>query len=91
MNQNGPISSFNIFYQGTIFDVSKKNYTLKISIIYPLKGNFCTNLTNLQEYNNYTITVSAVNAAGTGLESRLLTFLTEQTGMIYIIFLKNNN
>ena len=66
------------------FDVSKKNYTLKICIIYPLKGNFCTNLTNLQEYNNYTITVSAVNAAGTGPESRPITRLTKQAGMFII-------
>ena len=69
------------------FDDSKAIYILQVNFKYPLKGNFCTNLTNLQEYNNYTITVSAVNAAGTGPESRSITFSTKQAG-IFSIFRK---
>ena len=64
------------------FDVSKKNLILQINPNYPLNGDFCTNLTNLEEYNNYTIAVSAANAAGTGPESPSITHLTGQAGII---------
>ena len=63
------------------FDVSKIYYTLNVNPVYPLREYFCTNLTGLQEYNNYTITVSTVNSAGTGSESTSITQLTEQAGM----------
>ena len=73
------------------FDVSKKYYTLNVNPMYPMREYFCTNLTGLQEYNNYTITVSAVNAAGTGPESTPITFLTKQAGMIMHCILHNDN
>ena len=73
------------------FDISKATYILQVNSKYPSNGNFCTNLTGLQEYNNYTITVSAVNAAGTGPESSSNIHITEQAGMIMHCILHNDN
>ena len=40
----------------------------------------CGNLTNLEEFNNYTITVEAVNSIGNGPESAGVIELTDQAG-----------
>ena len=67
VNQNGPLTSFNILYTGNPFDAQTKNLTIPISpAVYPLSTMFCANLTNLQEYNNYTVSIEAVNANGDG-------------------------
>ena len=50
-------------------------------IVYPLNGRICVNLTGLEEYNNYTIQVAAINDAGPGTLSSSIIQLTSQAGM----------
>ncbi|KAI6658157.1 Phosphatidylinositol phosphatase PTPRQ-like isoform X2, partial [Oopsacas minuta] len=70
VNQNGPITSFTIIYSGNPFEISPQNVSITVSpVVYPLTGMLCENLTTLQEFNNYTITVIAVNMIGDGEES----------------------
>ena len=82
INQNGPINSFNITYTGETFDTTAVTTQLTVSsVVHPLSGIFCVNLTGLQEFNNYTITVVAINGAGAGTASLAITQLTDQAGI----------
>ena len=84
INQNGPITSFNITYTGMTFDVNPATTTTTISpAVHPLNGRVCVNLTELQEYNNYTIQVVAINGAGAGILSPSIMQLTNQAGMLF--------
>ena len=48
-------------------DANNSTATLDVqNIIHPLSGQFCVNLTGLEEFNNYTIEVEAINGAGAG-------------------------
>ena len=79
--QNGPITSFDISYMGNPFEVSVQIEMVLVSpSVYPLSGMICRNLTGLEEFNNYTISVAAVNQNGTGLTSVGLMALTDQAG-----------
>ena len=79
--QNGPITSFDISYIGNPFEVSVQIEVVLVSPpVYPLSGMICRNLTGLEEFNNYTISVAAVNQNGTGEASGDLTALTDQAG-----------
>ena len=79
--QNGPITSFDISYMGSPFEVSVQREMVLVSpSVYPLSGMICRNLTGLEEFNNYTISVAAVNQNGTGLTSVGLIALTDQAG-----------
>ena len=63
--QNGQITSFNVTHVGTPFDTESRNVSIAItSTEYPLTGSVCGNVTELQEYNNYTITVVLINSIG---------------------------
>ncbi len=50
---------------------------------YPLIRTVCTNLTNLEEYSNYTISILLTNSAGTGPASTDITLLTLEAGEYY--------
>ena len=79
--QNGPITSFDITYTGNPFETTVQTETVYItSQVYPLTGITCRNLTNLEEFNSYTISVAAVNRNGTGIASNALAALTEEAG-----------
>ena len=81
VSQNGPITSFDIMYTGNPFETVVQSETVSVTPqVYPLTGMICSNLTNLQEFNNYTISVAAVNQNGTGVESTALTALTDEAG-----------
>ena len=65
IDQNGPITLYIISYTGEIFDTDTQFETINItSPIYPAVAQESINLTGLQEYNNYTIRVRAVNSEG---------------------------
>ena len=49
-------------------------------VVYPLIIMFCDNLTNLEEFNNYNITVGAVNSIGNGTRSDGVMQLTDEAG-----------
>ena len=63
--QNGQITSFNVTHVGTPFEAESKTVSIAItSTEYPLTGSVCGNVTGLEEYNNYTITVVLINSIG---------------------------
>ena len=65
IDQNGPITSYNISYTGETFDTDTQLVTVPISDpIYPAAAEVSSVLTRLQEYNNYTISVRAINGEG---------------------------
>ena len=81
VNQNGLITSFNVFYTGDPFQTQTQTVDVPISpVVYPLSAMLCVILTNLEEYNNYTITVEAVNSIGDGPESDGVIQITDQAG-----------
>ena len=64
INQNGLILSYNVSYTGDPFDTFTQFVTVSVSLSYPATTCINTNLTGLEEFNNYTVTVRAVNAIG---------------------------
>ena len=80
-SQNGIITSFNVASIGSTFQTSQLVTTVTISPTeYPLNRTVCTTLTNLQEYNTYTISVLLINSAGSGPPSADITVLTPVAG-----------
>ena len=78
IDQNGLISSYIVSYTGNPFDTSTQFVTVSVSLSYPATATACinTNLTGLEELNNYTVTVRAVNSIGF---SNFSTGVTAQT------------
>lgn len=64
IDQNGNITSYLITYSGIQFDMTVRTVTRTVQEAYPAFIRRFYNLTNLQEYVNYTITIVAVNSAG---------------------------
>ena len=80
-NQNGPLTLFNISYSGHPLDTLTQRMSVSVyPEVYPLTNMLCCNLTNLQEYNNYTIRVKAVNTNGDGPESVEVVGQTDEAG-----------
>ena len=80
-SQNGIITSFNVSYVGSPFQTSQQVNTVSVSPTeYPLNRTVCTNLTNLEENNNYNISVLLTNSAGSGPASTDITALTLEAG-----------
>ncbi|KAI6660282.1 Protein sidekick-1-like isoform X8 [Oopsacas minuta] len=66
IDQNGPDLMYNISYTGEIFDTNTQFVMVNApNSNYPADTQISVNLTGLQEYNNYTISVRAINVAGT--------------------------
>ena len=79
--QNGEITSFNVIFVGTPFDTSTSSVSISItSTDYPLTGSMCGDVTSLEEYNNYTITVFVTNSAGSGPSSSSVQVQTLEAG-----------
>ena len=66
IDQNGLIRSYNVSYTGDPFDTPIQSQSFAVSLSYP--ATVCVNvtLTGLEEFNNYTVSVQAVNSAGSG-------------------------
>ena len=64
IDQNGLILSYNVSYRGNPFDTYTQSVTFSVSLSYPATTCIDTNLTGLEEFNNYTVTVRAVNSIG---------------------------
>ena len=87
-SQNGIITSFNVSYVGSPFQTTQRVTTVSISPTeYPLNRNVCTTLTNLEENNNYNISVLLTNSAGSGPASADITVLTLEAGKEPIIII----
>ena len=82
IDQNGPITSYNISYTGEIFDNTTQFVTEPITPpIYPAVAQVSLNLIGLQEYNNYTIRISAINGIGTSDFTAGVIQITDEAGM----------
>ena len=81
IEQNGPITSYNISYTGEIFYTDTQFVTVNITNrIYPAVAQVSFNLTGLQEYNNYTISVSAINGEGSSEFTAGVIQITDEAG-----------
>ena len=83
IDQNGPISMYNISYTGQLFDTTTQYVSVSTVNIYPAVDPVYFNITGLEEYNNYTIQVAAINGAGAGPLSPSIIQLTSQAGMLF--------
>ena len=71
INQNGPNLVYNITFTGQTFETNTQFITVtNLNALYPATAALSADITGLEEYNNYTIRVSAVNIEG---ESELTT------------------
>ena len=79
--QNGQLTSFNVTLVGTPFDTESQTVSIIItSTEYPLTGSLCGDVTNLEEFNNYTISVELINSADIGPSSTPIEVRTLQAG-----------
>ena len=77
-NQNGIITSFNVTSTGSTFQTTLLVTTVPVSPTeYPLNRTVCTNLTNLEENNNYTISIVSINYDGAGPNTTLIALTLE--------------
>ena len=80
-DQNGILTFYNGRYRGDPFDKSSQDFNIPLSLPYP--AITCTDITlmNLQEYNNYTVSVQAQNSETTASNfSEEMTALTNEAG-----------
>ena len=69
IDQNGLILSYNVSYTGDPFDTLIQSQSFAVSLSYPATACVNVTLTGLEEFNNYTVSVQAVNSAGFGVSS----------------------
>ena len=80
-DQNGILTFYNGRYRGDPFDTSSQDFNMALSLPYP--ATTCTDimLMNLQEYNNYTVSVQAQNSETTASNfSEEMMALTNESG-----------
>ena len=64
--QNGPIQSYTVSYQGELFNTTQVNVSVSVVVTYPLTASSSVCINGLEEFNNYTVSVRAINGAGEG-------------------------
>ena len=80
-SQNGIITSYRITIQGSPFDTDVNVLSVSVTIpVYPLLTGDSYLITHLHPYNEYTISVTAVNSAGESNNSEIITANTLQSG-----------
>ena len=80
--QNGPITSYIVTYQGVLFNTKQVTTTVSVSpVVYPLKESSSVCISNLEEYDNYTVSIRAVNGAGEGTAG-MITVQTLEAGLL---------
>ena len=81
ITQNGQITSYTVTYQGELFDTTEYNTTVLVSsVMYPLTESSIVCLSDLEEYNNYTVSIRAINGAGEG-DAATITVQTSEAGL----------
>ena len=84
--QNGQI---NVILVGSPFDTESQTVSIPVTFTdYPFAGSICGNITNLQEYNNYTIVIVLENSAGSGPNSTSINVRTLETGNYNISYIE---
>ena len=76
INQNGEITSYNVTFYGSPLDTALQYHIIYIMSSYPDTTPYNSTLIGFEEYNNYTISIRAVNAVGGGPASRGITVAT---------------
>ena len=85
ITQNGPILSYDVFYEGRIFDTIEimENFPVLVEMDPMIVTSiFHVTLTGLEEFNTYDIQVRAVNAAGNGPINHPIDATTLQAGKL---------
>ena len=82
IDQNGLILSYNVSYTGDPFDTLIQSQSFSVSLSYPATACVNVTLTGLEEFNNYTVSVQAVNSAGSGVSSAVVVAQTDAAGTI---------
>ena len=73
-------------YAGDVFDTTEVNTTVSVSsVVYPLTESSSVCIDNLEEYNNYTVLIRAVNGAGAGTAANI-TVETLEAGLRIFYF-----
>ena len=80
IDQNGLILSYNVSYTGDPFDTLIQSQSFAVSLSYPATACVNVTLTGLEEFNNYTVSVQAVNSAGSGDSSAGVITQTDAAG-----------
>ena len=80
--QNGPIQSYTVSYQGELFNTTQVNVSVSVVVTYPLTASSSECITGLEEFNNYTVSVRAINGAGEGAAITRV-FRTLASGLYY--------
>ena len=76
--QNGPIASYSVTYVGELFNTTEVSTTVSVSsVVYPLTESSSVCISNLEEYNNYTVSIRAVNGAGAGTAATIIVETSE--------------
>ena len=89
INQNGLVSSYNVTYIGQTFDTTTQFVIVSVSnAIYPATvETLSVNLIGLQEYNNYTVRVSAINQIGASPFSDGIIQITDIAGLLIGLYI----
>ena len=82
ITQNGPITSYSVTYAGNLFNTTQYTSTVSVSSVYPLTESSSVCISDLEEYNNYTVSIRAVNGAGAGTAATI-TVETLEAGIQY--------
>ena len=83
INQNGPNLVYNVSYTGQTFETNIQFQTVNTSnAIYPATATVSVTITGLEEYNNYTIGVSANNVEGASEFSTGVIEITDIAGLV---------
>ena len=73
INQNGPIASYTLTYQGELFNTTIYNISVSVNtLVYPLTESSSVCISDLEEYNNYTVLIRANNGAGEGSAAMII-------------------
>ena len=87
ITQNGQITSYTVTYQGELFNTTEYNTTVSVSsVVYPLTESSIVCLSDLEEYNNYNVSIRANNGAGEG-DAATITVQTSEAGLYTYITL----
>ena len=82
INQNGLITSYIVTYQGVLFNTTEVNRTVSVNtVVYPLTESSIVCISNLEEYDNYTVLIRTVNRAGEGAAA-MITVRTLEAGLL---------
>ena len=89
INQNGLVNSYNVTYIGQTFDTTTQFVIVSVSnAIYPATvETLSVNLIGLQEYNNYTVRVSAINQIGASSFSDGIIQITDIAGLLIGLYI----